>query len=64
MGEIRKAKMRITASGGNSGKNTKSYRVSIPNTWASAMDITPENRDISLDFDGEKIIIKKIQKNA
>lgn len=45
--------------GGNAGKDTVSFKTSIPSSWARAMGISKEDRDILMTFDGEKIVISK-----
>lgn len=57
--EQRNMNCMINKSGGNSGKNTLNYRVSIPNTWAQQLGITKDNRGLIMTFDGEKIIITR-----
>lgn len=57
--EQRKANMMITASGGTSGKGGYTYRCNIPTSWAKEMGISKEDRELTLQFDGEKIIILK-----
>jgi len=57
--EIRKGKVHIGKPGGNAGKTSKNHRVSLPTTWMQTMKITLEERDITLSFDGERIILEK-----
>ena len=62
MNEKRKAKMSLNKSGGTAGKGGITYRVTIPSTWAKAIGITEDSRDLSIIYDEKKqqIIIKKI----
>lgn len=59
MFEKRKVKVLINKAGGNAGKNSLNYKISLPTNWIKELKITPENRDVIIAFDGEKIIIKK-----
>ena len=34
-------------------------KLSIPKSWAASMRITPEDKNVDLYFDGEKILIEK-----
>lgn len=51
--------MIIGKCGGNSSKNAYNCKVSIPNLWADQIGISPDNKSLSLEFNGESIIIKK-----
>lgn len=46
-------------SGGTASKGGVTNRVTIPTTWIREMGITEENRDVTIQFDGEKITIIK-----
>lgn len=59
MTEQRPTRLIINKAGGTSGGNN--CKVSIPNKWVSAMGATPEDRVMLLEFDGEKIIMKKLK---
>lgn len=59
MTEKRKANMIIGKCGGNSSKNAYNCKVSIPKLWADQIGISPDNKSLSLEFNGESIIIKK-----
>lgn len=59
MTEKRKANMIIGKCGGNSSKNAYNCKVSIPKLWADQIGISPDNKSLSLQFNGESIIIKK-----
>jgi len=45
--------------GGNSGKNSLNTRISLPKTWVDKMGITPEEREVLVNFQDNKIIIEK-----
>lgn len=57
--ETRKLKISIGKSGGNSGSGTKKHLLSLPNTWMQSMGISPDDRTVTVIFDGEQITIKK-----
>ena len=57
--ETRQLKFTITRPGGNASKNSVGYKMAIPSAWAQALDITPDDRTVTVTFDGEQIIIKK-----
>lgn len=57
--ETRVARIMISSPGGNASKSAKGYRITIPNSWAAAWNISPDNRKVLMTFDGEKIIIEK-----
>ena len=64
MSEERKAKMSLNKSGGTAGKGGITYRVTITSTWAKAIGITEDGRDLSIRYDEKKqeIVIKKLLK--
>ena len=49
----------INKEGGNSGANTKNYRVSIPADMIRELGVTEDNRSVTLTFQDGKIIIEK-----
>lgn len=49
----------INKAGGNSGTNTKNYRVSIPADMIRALGVTEDNRSVTLTFQDGKLIIEK-----
>lgn len=57
--EHRKLKVMIGKAGGNSGKNSLKYSMSIPNSWADKLNITKDDREFLVTFDGEKIVIER-----
>ena len=64
MSETRILRCLINKAGGNSGAGSKTYRTTLPSAWMKELGVTEADRDLELTFDGEKIIIKKILKNA
>lgn len=57
--ETRKANVIVGNAGGNTGKSSNNYKISIPNQWINEMGISKDNREVSISFDGEKIMISK-----
>lgn len=57
--EERKLNVMFNKAGGNAGKNSLTTRISLPKAWLDILQITPDEREVILQFDGEKIIIKK-----
>ena len=56
-----KRNIMINKAGGNAGKESVNYRISIPAEMVKGLGVTTEERAVELDFDGEKIIIKKLK---
>jgi len=59
--ETRQLKIIMGKSGGNSSKNTLNHKISLPNIWMQQMGITPDERIVNVNFDGEKITIEKVK---
>ncbi len=57
--EIRKARIISGRSGGNSSKNSENYNISLPTLWVKSLGLGADNRDVTIEFDGEHIIISK-----
>lgn len=57
--EIRKRDIQIGKPGGNASKNAKNYRISIPSPWVQALGVTPEDKSVTIAFDGKRIVIEK-----
>ena len=49
----------INKAGGNSGKETVNYRISLPAEAVRMLGVTKENKKVILEYDEEKITIKK-----
>ena len=62
--EQRDANLIVGKAGGTSGKNAKTYKISIPSSWIHDLDLSEENRSITLAYDGEQIIIKPKKKET
>ena len=58
---MRKRRIIFDKPGGNASKNAVSYKISLPSGWIKEMGISQDDRYVSIEFDGEKITIKKIQ---
>ena len=57
--ETRKMKILIGKKGGNSSVNSVGYKITLPNLWMKEWGIMPDDREVNVRFDGEKIIITK-----
>ena len=57
--ESKKMNVMINKAGGNAGSNSYNYRISIPTNWAKQLGVTLDDRAVDMEFDGEKIVIKK-----
>lgn len=55
--ERRSAKVNFGAAGGSAGRGAKTCKVTLPNTWLSALGIREDRREVVLSFDGEKVIL-------
>ena len=49
----------INKAGGNSGANTKNYRVSIPADMIRELGVTEDDRSVVLTCENGKIVIEK-----
>lgn len=47
----------------NAGSGAVNYRVSLPSVWATEMNISKENPELVMTFDGNKIVITKRGEN-
>ena len=59
--ETRNAKLIVNKSGGTASEKSKTYRVTIPNSWVEQLGISEENREIELSFDGTEITLRRKQ---
>ena len=57
--ETRTANMIIAKAGGNASQNAYNCKVSIPKIWADKLGVSPNDKTLSLQFDGNSIIIRK-----
>lgn len=49
----------INKAGGNAGKESANYKISLPSEAVRMLGITKEDRKVILEYDEEKITIKK-----
>lgn len=56
--EKRLVKVNISRAGGTAGANSKTYKISLPNTWMQQLGITESERELELSFDGECISLR------
>lgn len=59
--EKRIGNVMIQSPGGTAGKDSRTYKVSLPSSWIGEMGITEDDRQIELCFDGTTISISKRQ---
>lgn len=57
--KARKAKLIVSKSGGTASKAGVTFRATLPTAWVREMGLGEDSRDITLTFDGSKIIIEK-----
>lgn len=57
--EQKDLKVSFCKAGGNASKNAVSPKLNLPIAWIREMGINPEDREITITFDGKKIIIEK-----
>ncbi len=58
-GESRKAKVIFALSGGKASKGSQTTRITLPITWVRDMGLSPEDREVTISFEDNKIIIEK-----
>ena len=57
--EQREARIMINKAGGNASTTAVNYRIALPSSWMNELGISNEDRDVTLQFDGESITIRK-----
>lgn len=57
--EQRNMRMIVSQGGGPPGKKKTIYKLSIPIPWARALNITKEDPEVVMCFDGDKIVIRR-----
>lgn len=55
-----KRNIMFNKAGGNAGKNSYTYRLSVPVAMIEALGLTPDNRDVTLKIEPGKVIIEKV----
>ena len=58
--ELRKRKIMVNKAGGNAGKGSLNYRVSLPAPWVKDLDL--DKKDSILYFNGDEIVITELGK--
>lgn len=51
----------INKAGGNASKCGMTYRISLPADSVRGIGVTPEDRSVVVEYDDEKIVIKKVK---
>lgn len=55
--EMRFGKISASKAGGTAGKGSKTYKLSLPSAWVSAMGLAGDGGRVVLSFDGESITL-------
>lgn len=61
--EKRSANIIYSKAGGNAGKGSYNTKVSLPKTWVDDMGFKVDDRKATMEYDGEKITIRKGEVN-
>ncbi len=59
--EKRNANIICSKAGGTAGKNSATYKLSLPTSWIKKLKISESDREVELIFNNESILIKKKQ---
>lgn len=57
--EKRNANIIFSKAGGNAGKNSYNTKISLPKAWVDDMGFNVDDRKAILEYDDEKITIRK-----
>jgi len=57
--EKRSAKVNISSAGGTASKSSRTYKVTLPNSWMSELGVQEDRRKIELAFDGKQIVLSR-----
>lgn len=57
--KTRSAKLIVNKSGGTASEKSKTYRITLPNTWIKQLGLGEANREVELSFDGVRIIMNQ-----
>lgn len=57
--ERRNANMIFGKAGGNASRNSYTCKLSIPKAWVDRMGLNPEQREVAIAFDGDRITIDR-----
>ena len=59
--EMRSGKVTVSRAGGTAGKESKTYKLSLPSAWVNAMGLSEHGGRVILSFDGEAIHVRLVQ---
>ena len=59
--ERRLGKISVCKAGGTAGSGAKTYKLTLPSAWVSAIGLAEGDRQVILSFDGEAITIRPVQ---
>ena len=59
--EMRSGKVTVSRAGGTAGKESKTYKLSLPSAWVNAMGLAEHGGRVILSFDGEAIHVRPVQ---
>lgn len=59
MTEKRQLNLIVQKPGGTAGKGAYSFKISLPSAWVYEMGFTTDEKAAIVEYDGEKITIKK-----
>ncbi|MCL2663554.1 MAG: hypothetical protein FWE83_09545 [Oscillospiraceae bacterium] len=55
----RTTQVNISSAGGTASQGSKTYKVTLPNSWMTAMGIDEDCRYLEISFDGKQIILSR-----
>lgn len=61
MYDNRVLKVMFNKSGGTASKNSYSPKLSLPKSWTDEMNLTLDDREVKVEFDGKRITIEKLK---
>lgn len=56
--------IQLAKAGGNASPNSYGCKLSLPKTWVDNMGITPEQREVTLAFDGDRITVERPKESS
>ena len=59
--EMRSGKVTVSRAGGTAGKESKTYKLSLPSAWVNAIGLAEHGGRVILSFDGEAINVRPVQ---
>ena len=57
--ELTERNIIIAKAGGTAGSGSVNYKISLPAEMVKALGVTPDDRSVLVEMEGEKIVIKK-----